>query len=139
MAHDGSTVEGWFYYLANHDYAAAPRKKVEGCNTDATRVPIDRCFRSPFVAQSVHDVAEWLREAPRDVHLERIFFAVLDRKAEGSEPSVGLCRIGDKNGKGGEVKCILRKARESSLMLSGFEYGDFDEILMGQGEYKPEV
>lgn len=139
MAHDGSTVEGWFYYLAVKDYAAAPRKKPDGGNQDATRVPIDRSFKSPFVGQSVDSVAEWLKEAPKDVNLERKFFAVLDKKAEASDPSVALCRIGDKDGKGDEVKCILWNARESSLILSGFEYGDFDEILKGQGEYKPEI
>ena len=139
MAHDGSTVEGWLYYLAVKDYAAAPRKKPEGGNLDATRVPIDKSFNSPFVDQSVDGLAEWLKEAPKDVNLERKFFAVLDKKAEGSDPSVALCRIGDDNGKGDEVKCILWNVKESSLILTGIESGDFDEILKGQGEYKPEI
>ena len=106
---------------------------------DATRVPIDKSFKSPFVGQSVDSLAEWLKEAPKDVNLERKFFAVLDEKAERSDPSVALCRIGDKDGNGDEVKCILRNAKESSLILAGFEYGDFDEILKGQGEYKPGI
>lgn len=122
-----------------HDYARAPQYKPEGGNQDATRVPIDRSFASPFVGQSVGRVADWLKGAPESVYLERKFFAVLDKKAEASEPSVVLCRIGDKDGKGEEVKCVLWDAKESSLILSGLEYGDFDEILSGQGEYKPGV
>ena len=102
-------------------------------------MPIDKSFKSPFVDQSVDSLAEWLKEAPEDVNLERKFFAVLDKKAEARDPSVALCRIGDKDGKGDEVKCILCNAKESSLTLSGFEYGNFDEILKGQGEYKPEI
>ena len=139
MAHDGSTVEAWFYYLAKRDYAAAPRKKPGEPNSEATRVPIDKSYKSPFVGQTIHSVAEWLKEAPTDVDLERKFFAVLDNKAEAREPSIAICRIGNKDGKGDEVKCILCSAKESSLLLAGLEYGDFDDTLQGQGEYTPEV
>ncbi len=45
-----------------------------------------------------------------------------------------VCRIGDKDGKGEEVKCSLWNAKESSSMLSGIEYGDFDDVVEGQGE-----
>lgn len=131
MAYDGGRVEVWFYYAAVKEYRKKPG------NQDTTSVPIDRSFKSPFVGQSVGSVAEWLRGASEDVGLERKFFAVLDEKVEASEPSVALCRIGDGDGKVGEVRCILWNAKASSLMLAGFECGDFDEIRKGRGEYKP--
>lgn len=68
------------------------------------------------------------------MNLERKFSAVLDTKAEASEASVVVCRIGDKDRKGEGVKCILWKAKESSLMLLGIEYEDFDDVVEGQGE-----
>ena len=50
-----------------------------------------------------------------------------------------LCRIGDKDGKGDTVSCVLRTAEESSLTLAGMEYGRWEELLVSPGEYKPKV
>ena len=69
--------------------------------------------------------------------LESSFFAVLDSKAE--KGSVALCRIGDREGRGDAVSCVLVAAEESSLTLAGMEYGGWEELLQGRGEYTPEV
>lgn len=69
--------------------------------------------------------------------LESRFFAVLDKKAETG--SVALCRIGDRDLQGDELSCVLVKAEESSLMLAGMEYGNWEELVHGRGEYTPEI
>ena len=126
----------WYYYLATANYASAPQKKPGGGGLEATEAPIDKSFKSPFVGHSVADVAQWLQSKPESVDLESTFFAVLDKKA--ATGSVALCRIGDREGKGDEVSCVLVKTEESSLMLVGMEYGDFDEMLRGRG-YEPDI
>ena len=135
-AHDGSTVNNWFYYLATTDYASAPQKKPGGGGQEGTKAPIDQSFKSPFVGDSEVDVARWLQQKPEGVDLDGVFFAVLDKKAETG--SVALCRIGDRDGKGEEVSCVLVKTEESSLTLAGMEYGEFDELLRGR-RYVPDI
>lgn len=136
-AHDGSTVDQWYYYLATDDYASAPQKKPQGGGQEGTEAPIDQSFKSPFIGQSAADVADWLEKKPKSVDLEGKFFAVLDSKVESG--SVALCRIGDREGKGDAVSCVLVKAQESSLTLAGMEYGTWEELLQGRGEYTPEI
>lgn len=88
-------------------------------------------------------MAAWLRNKPYKVDLDGRFFAVLDKKAGGGEDGDGhmvvLCRIGDKEGQGDKVHCMLWSAKESLLTLSGLDYGDFDNFLEGKGEYVPEL
>ena len=136
-AHDGSTVDQWYYYLATENYASAPQKKSRGGGQEGTEAPIDKSFRSPFIGHKVADVAEWLTKKPNSVDLEDKFFAVLDKKAE--KGMVALCRIGNREGEGDEVSCVLMKAEESSLTLAGMEYGTWEELLHGRGEYTPEI
>lgn len=81
------------------------------------------------------------------MNLEGKFFGVLDKKATGGkdgagnekENKVAVCRIGDKEGQGDKVQCVLMSAKESTLMLGGMEYGNFDELIEGRGEYVPEI
>ena len=122
--------------MATANYASAPQKKPEGGGQEGTEAPIDESFKSPFVGHSVADVARWLQSKPESVDLDSTFFAVLDKKAETG--SVALCRIGDREGKGDEVSCVLVKTEESSLTLAGMEYGEFDELLRGGG-YEPDI
>ena len=82
-------------------------------------------------------MASWLSKKPENVYLEGKFFALLDKKAK--DGLVVLCRIGDREGKGDELSCTLVDAEESSLMLSGMEYGTWEELLHDNGEYEPEL
>ena len=70
--------------------------------------------------------------------LESRFYAVLDKESKTSG-SVVLCRIGDREGMGDAVSCVLMKAEESSLTSAGMEYGIWEELLVSPGEYKPDV
>lgn len=80
-----------------------------------------------------------MKNKPESVALDPHFFALLDKKAE-SEEKVVLCRRGDKYLKGDEVTCILWDAETSSLMLSGQEFGDWDDVLAGNvGPYTPDI
>jgi len=80
-----------------------------------------------------------LKNKPDKVDLEGRFFSVLDKKAAGKENKVVLCRIGDKEGQGDKVQCVLWSAEKSTLTLGGIESGDFDELIRGKGEYVPEI
>lgn len=136
-AHDGSGVSAWYFYLATDSYASAPKMKPDGTPGPGTQNPIPDSFKSPFIGQSVADVAQWLKQKPDDVSLEPKFFAVLDKKA--TEGKVVLCRLGDREGKGDEVNCVLEEAKYSSVRLAGMEYGTWEELVHDKGEYKPEV
>lgn len=88
-----------------------------------------------------------MKNKPDGVDLEGKFFGVLDKKAAGGKDGtengegnkVVLCRIGDREGQGDEVQCVLMSAEESTLTLSGMEYGTFDQLIEGKGEYVPEI
>ena len=72
---------------------------------------------------------------------------MLDKKAAGGKAGTGnaegnkvvLCRIGDKEGQGDEVQCVLMSAEESTLTLGGLDYRTFNQLLQGEGEYVPEI
>lgn len=136
-AHEGSTVEAWYFYLAVHDYASAPRTLPDGTRPDGTEAPISSTFQSDFIDKSVEDVANWLRNKPEDVRLETKFFAVLDKKA--TQGKVVLCRIADDKEKPTEPSCVLRGADQSSLTLVGMEAGTWGELVHDVGEYTPDL
>lgn len=126
-AYDGSTTDRWYFWLATKNYDDAPQKNPDH-GSDGTEAPIDESFTSPFVGQSVDAAAEFLRNAPDTVDVERHFFAVLDDRTE-KDGSVVMCRIGDMEGKGNKVECIRVLAKNSSLYLAGMEYGTWEEDL----------
>lgn len=135
-AHDGSTVNQWYLYLAVSDYEFAPRSKPDGTRDQATQVPIPDTFKSSFIGQSLESLAEWLRNKPEDVNLETKFFAVLDKKAKDGK--VVLVRIAGNQGQKTKPSCILVNADESSLRLTGMESGTWDELAHAKGEYAPD-
>ncbi len=88
-----------------------------------------------------------MRNKPDTVDLEGKFFGVLDKKAAGGKDESGnekgnkvvLCRIGGREGEDDSVQCVLMSAEESTLTLGGMEYGTFDGLIEGKGEYVPEI
>lgn len=124
-------------------FKAAPQKKAEGGGSQATKAPLPSSVEPAFVGKTVTEVAAWLRNKPDKVLLEGKFFGVLDKRAsggkDGKENKVVLCRIGDKDGQGDKVQCVLMSAEESTLTLGGMEYGNFDGLIEGKGEYVPEI
>ena len=72
---------------------------------------------------------------------------MLDKKAAGGKAGTGnaegnkvvLCRIGDKEGQGDEVQCVLMSAEESTLTLGGLVFGNFVQLCLGVGLYVPEI
>ena len=127
------------FYLATTDYASAPQKGDDPINKKWTTAPIDPSFKSPFVGQTHKNVARWLQNNPVRVAVDPHFFGLLDKQAEKTG-KVALCRIGDPVLKGHEVTCLLWEAETSTLLLSGTEYGDWDDILGGNvGPYTPDI
>lgn len=121
---------------------SAPQKKPKGGGQEATEAPLPQSFKAAFIGKPLTEVATWLKNKPESVDLDGRFFGVLDRKAavdDGEGGQVVLCRIGDKEGQGDEVHGVLMLAKESTLTLGGMEYGTFDQLIEGKGEYKPEV
>ena len=126
---------------------AAPQKKPEGGGQEATEAPLPSSFQPVFVGKTVTDVAEWLKNKPDEVDLEGKFFGVLDKEAAGEKDESGkekrnkvvLCRIGGREGRDDSVQCVLVSAEESPLTLGGMEYGNFDELIEGKGEYEPKT
>jgi len=127
-AHDGSTVDHWFWYLATADYSAAPQRKPDGTGQQATKAPIDPSFSSPFVGQGLADVAHWLANKPKSVNLDDRFFGVLDKQAENGK--IALCRLGRREREVEGTTCVLVEAEQSSLELSGMDSDlDWDELV----------
>ncbi|KAI4254908.1 MAG: hypothetical protein LQ352_002836 [Teloschistes flavicans] len=137
-AHDGSTVDNWWFYLAVSDYARAPHRNPDVTPEQGTEAPIDASFTSPFIGQNEFAVAQWLEGKPKGVNLDSHFFGLLDKQAEKSGKVV-LCRIGDAHLKGHDVTCLLWDAETATLTLGGAEYGDWDDILDAKGKYTPEL
>lgn len=50
-----------------------------------------------------------------------------------------LCIIGDREGHGDKVHCVLMSAEERTLKLGGIEYGVFEQLIEGKEEYMPEI
>jgi len=136
QAHDGSTVNQWYFYLAVSDYDLAPRPKPDGTRDQATKTPVPDSFKSPFIGQSLESLAEWLRDKPEEVNLETKFFAVLDKKAK--DKKVVLVRIAGNQGQEIKPSCVLVDADESSLRLAGMESGTWGELVHAKGEYTPD-
>ena len=130
-------MDQWEFYLATNDYAAIPREPPGIPYPTGTEAPVPESFSSPFVGKSVRDVATWLSKKPENTYLDGHFFAVLDKKAKQSK--VVLCRIGDDELKGDALSCVLMPAEDSSLTLSGMEYGTWEELVDDAGEYEPEL
>jgi len=120
-------VDNWDFWLATKNYDDAPLRNPDH-GAEGTKAPIDESFTSPFVRESVEDVAAFLKKAPDTVDLERCFFAVLDDRTE-KDGSVVMCRIGDTEGKGDQVECMRVSAKHSSLYLASLESGTWEENL----------
>jgi len=118
---------------------AAPQRKPEGGGQEATETPLPSSFKPAFVGKTATEVATWLKNKPDKVDLEGKFFGILDQEAAGKENKVVLCRIGDKEGQGDKVQCVLWSAWKSTLTLGRTESGDFDELIKGNGAYVPEI
>ncbi|KAL9591494.1 MAG: hypothetical protein Q9179_007666, partial [Wetmoreana sp. 5 TL-2023] len=138
-AHDGSTVDAWWWYLlATLDYRAAPQLDPYGPKQTGTPTPIDPSFSSPVAGKSLEDVAQWLRAKPQSVDVDGRYFGVLDKQVEKSG-KVAVCRLNDPKVEKEVAWCILKKAEESTLYLCGLD-SDLDWVEDVQhGKYTPEL
>lgn len=124
---DGSGLDRRYFWLATKQYDDAPQKNPDH-GSQGTKPPVAESFISPFVGESVENAAQFLKEAPDTVDLERCFFAILDDRTE-KDGSVVMCRVGDMEGKGDKVECIRVVAKHSALYLAGMESGTWEEFL----------
>lgn len=137
-AHDGSTVDQWWWYLATSDYRVAPHRKPDGTAARGTQAPINPSFVSPFIGDSLEDVAHWLMSKPQSAAVDDRFFGVLDKQAEKSG-KIAICRLNDPKVEKEVAWCILRKAEESTLFLGGLDSDlDWDEMVQ-YGKYVPDI
>ena len=137
-AYQGRRLYQWYFYLVDDtDYNSAPRRGAKGEIQEGTKAPIPSSFTSPFVHKSLEVVAGWLENKPEYVELDSRFFAILDQKVD--EHKVVLCRIGNQEGKGDNLSCVLMDASVSSLTLAGMEYGTWEELVHDLGEYTPVI
>ncbi|KAL8979894.1 MAG: hypothetical protein Q9205_004883 [Flavoplaca limonia] len=82
-AKDGSTVEQWWWYLAEvPDYCAAPQERPDYSHDLGTEAPINPSFSSRFVGKRLEDLTQWLINMPPNVFLDGGFFGVLDKQTE---------------------------------------------------------
>lgn len=81
-AHDGSTTDQWWFYHATSDYAAAPELYSDPPNQRNTKNPIHSSSNLPFVAQSVKDASQWLKDKPENTNLDSYLIGLL-RQAGG--------------------------------------------------------
>ncbi|MCJ1361328.1 hypothetical protein MMC16_000426 [Acarospora aff. strigata] len=107
----------WKLWLVTGDYDDAPKKRTDNRLNEGTAAPI-QSFTSPFAGKTIEDAAEWLKNAPEDVDLNRMFFAVLDDRSE-SDDTITLCRIGDggMEGKKGELQYFPEEAWGAQIYL----------------------
>lgn len=129
-----------YLWLADSDssnYSSAPRKRTDNRVNEGTYGPLSS-FVSPFANKSVPEVAEWLKDAPEDVDLDRRFFAVLDDQSV-EDGTVLLCRIGDGETEGEKDKVQWYPVRTAGEFFGYIPSRSFDEDLRGyQGKQRLE-
>lgn len=113
----------------------------------AKKVP--KPFKPAFIGGTATHLAAWLKNKPDWVDLEGefFFFGELYKAAAGGKDGarneegdkVVLWRIGDREGQGDTVHCVLTSAEESTPTLGRMEYGAFDQLIERKGEYVPEI
>lgn len=104
-------------------YTNAPQKRADNLVNEGTHPPIT-AFTSPFAGHSITEAAEWLKQAPQEVDLDRNFFGFLDDYSE-EDDTVQLCRIGED----GEVRWYPAKPSGAEFAYKQDE--DFESDLMG--------
>lgn len=122
----------WKLWLVTGNYDDAPKKRTDNRLNDGTAAPIEQPFTSPFAGKTIEDAAEWLKNLPEFVDLNRMFFAVLNDRSE-SDDTITLCRIGDggTEGKKGELQYFPSEAQHAQIFLETMMAGAFDERLQG--------
>ena len=105
---------GWYYkYVPTNDAlssAISPNNR--------TKTPVEDS-PSEFIGKSMEELAATLISAPKEVDLNRQFFAVLDKRSEG-DGSLVLCHVVENGGSGnGDVDWLRCWPKNSSLNLRG--------------------
>ncbi|KAL8646608.1 MAG: hypothetical protein Q9226_006783 [Calogaya cf. arnoldii] len=119
-AKDGSTVEQWWWYLAEvPDYRAAPQERPDYSHDLGTEAPIKPSFSSHFVGKRLEDLTQWLINKPPNVFLDAGFFGVLDKQTERTG-KIAICRVNDPK-EPERAWCIQKTAAESTLYMAGLD------------------
>jgi hypothetical protein len=69
----------------------------------------------------------WLAERPDHVNINHHLFVVTDKGAEAAEPTVVVCRTGDRLCKGDQLKVIRKGARDGILSASGLKQAEWSD------------
>ena len=110
-------------WLATTDYNTAlpPSKREDGTDRMATE-PSVSATPSDFLGQSLVSLAKTLKNAPKEVYLNRQYFAVLDKQYESDE-LVTLCWIEGKDDDVKSVDTVRYEAKNVALYLNGLAVG----------------
>ena len=105
---------GWYYkYAPTNDALSSAIPPNNSTKTPVEEAPSD------FLDKSLEELAATLIAAPKEVDLNRRFFAVLDKRSE-TDGSMVLCHVLENGGDGGgNVDWVRCWPKNSSLNLRG--------------------
>ena len=125
---DGAAYEfcqkPWYFWLAtgNFEEIHTPTGRSDERDTFATEAPVKE-FSSPYLGQDLKTLAKKLWDAPDDVWLNRVWFAVMDERT-GRDGSLLLCHVEED----GSIDTLRAWPKHSSLYFRGMKSGQWEEL-----------
>ncbi|KAK7413933.1 hypothetical protein QQX98_007201 [Neonectria punicea] len=128
-AYKGNYEAGWDLYVATDSYSDAP-KRLENQYPEGTKAPLENSdFRSPFIGKSLESCAEWLKNAPDEVALNREYFTAVDQFSRADD-TVLICRVVSGQDKGElAVEYFPEKTDDATTQMAVSIGLKFDEAL----------
>ena len=114
----------WYLWLVTGDYKGAPQQRDDNEINEGTAAPISSSFKSTFEGKTPEECAAWLIEAPKEVDLNRQYFAVMDMHS-WKDNTTTMCRIKDD----GNVKYYPGEAQYAAMDLLTSDALYFEERL----------
>ncbi|KAL9620167.1 MAG: hypothetical protein Q9160_005282 [Pyrenula sp. 1 TL-2023] len=93
-----------------------------------TKYPISSVPALPFIGKSAEECATSLKNAPKEIGLDRNHFVVADDQSV-KDGSVALYKRGDMHMKGDELSTVRVIASRAADLFSGMDYGTWEETL----------
>jgi len=128
-AYKGNFEASWNLYVATDKYTDAP-KKPENRYPEGTKAPIqDSSPQSPFTGKALESCAEWLRDAPDEVALNREYFTAMDQFSR-TDDTILICRtIPSKESGKLDVEYFPEKTDDATIQMAISIGLNFDEAL----------
>ncbi|KAF2648758.1 hypothetical protein K491DRAFT_698672 [Lophiostoma macrostomum CBS 122681] len=81
---------GWNLWVASSEYSDIPRRPMGSRIPEGSKPPLES-LPSVWIGKTIEQCAQWLSQAPEDIAVNRIYFAVISENMKEND-TVTLCR-----------------------------------------------